>query len=209
MCLLVQSCAVCTSNYPYVPAQKTKKKISRQGRRGSRARRLISDWPRQWEGWNQDLSLSSVIRLGSLAGFQSTTGAGWVWLPALSLWAPTMPGTLSNNGEKTAFLGMNKSFWKCFQTFGRTVWKYPLSICRFPSLFSYVLLSSTDRYCFLLNPFGSKILRITGFVSFDLGSCHSLTHVGLKTGWTRAQCSMYIVIVNEIISHQWCSADTQ
>lgn len=153
----------------------------RQAQERSRGGSLISDWPRQWEGSDQDLSLSSVNRAWLFSLFPIHTGAAWVWLHALSLWARTMPGNLGNNGKKTAFLGVNKSFWKCFQAFRRLVWKYPISICRFPLSFSCMLLSSTttNRYYFLLNSFGSKILRITGFVSFDLGSCHSLTHVRL------------------------------
>lgn len=165
--------------------RRTKKKNnfiqSRQAQERSRARSLISAWPRRWEGSDQDLSLSSLNQAWLFSLFPIHTGAGWVWLRALSLCACTMPGILSNNGKKIAFLGVNKSFWKCFQAFRRTVWKYPISICRFSLLFLYMLLSSTttNRYYFLLNSFGSKILRISGFVSSDLGGCHSLTHVRL------------------------------
>lgn len=175
-------CCLHVKSPPHFCSEEQQKNFiqARLAQERSRARSLISDWPRRWEGSDQDLSLSSVNQSWLFSLFPIRTEADSVWLHALSLWAPTMPGTLSNNGKNTAFLGINKSFWKCFHAFQRTVWKYPTSICRFPLLFSYILLSSTstNRYHFLLNSFGSKILRITGFVSFDL-SVATLTHVRL------------------------------
>lgn len=205
-----------------------KKKIiqPKQAQERSGERTLFSDWPRQWEGSDHNLSLSSVNQGGLFSSFPVCTGAAWIWLCAPSLWAGTVPACHleqhlenKNKQKKQHCFSYRKqifsSFWKCFQAFWRTAWKSPISSYRLFLLFSYMLPSSTttNRYCFALNSFGSKILRISVFVSFDLVSCHSLTHVRhykncllylLEKMKIRAQCSMHIVIANEIMSHQRC-----
>lgn len=135
-----------------------------QLRRGSRARSLISDWPRP-VGRLRSRSQPELCKLG-LALWpvsnpqQELAGSGFLLclcelLLCLAPWATR---------EKDCFSWHEQILWKCFQAFGRTVWKYPISIFRFPSLFSYMILSSINKYCFLLNPFGSKIFRIIVFV---------------------------------------------
>lgn len=196
-CVSCLSCACCCRAVlfacqitpSFLLRTKKKKKIiqPKQTQERSGERTLFSDWPRQWEGSDHNLSLSSVNQGGLFSSFPVCTGAAWIWLCAPSLWAGTchLEQHLENKNKQknnhcfSYHKQIFSSFWKCFQAFWRIAWKSPVSIYRLLLLFSYMLLSSTttNRYCFALNSFGSKILRISVFVSFDLVSCHSLTHV--------------------------------
>lgn len=137
MCFLLQSCAVCMSNHPLISAQKNNNKRFHSAKTSSGEIQSKESNFRLTQGVGRfrSRSQSELCKSGlAFSSFPIHAGAGCVWLHALPLWAGTTPGTLSNSGKKTAFLGINKAFWNCFQPFPRTVGKYPISICRFPLL---------------------------------------------------------------------------
>lgn len=90
-----------------------------------------------------------------------------------------MPGTLSNNGKKAAFLGMNNiPFGNVFKHLEELLGSIPfqsVDSLRYSPTCSCQALIGTACFKILLEV---KSLELLG-LSFDLGSCHSLIHIRL------------------------------